>query len=219
MDHAHYFYNKVHGDDAYVIRELNTGSMLYAVMDGISTKEGSVAAKIIKKYLSYSKIENVGDLYNILIRANDDIYSTRSGTTFTAALVSGNSIDLLNSGDSPAYIIRNRKAEKICILDKIPYSLSAISGYAGIGNDFHIHKNNIKMKKGDRLILMTDGVSDNLYVEEIENIININNSAQLAIIDIKVLMENKRHSNTGIEDAFGYFKGDDATAIIVYSYS
>lgn len=217
---AYLFSNNEHGDDAYLIQELGKESVLDAVLDGVSTGKGSVASQLTVEKLKNCKIKSLEDITKCLETANKELFKETQAyslTTLTACLKIGNQLYSINTGDSPAYLVRNGKMDELTMMDKLPGDLVTITNAVGIGPEFAYHTKKIQLKPGDKLILITDGISDNCYPEEIEAVMKEETSDQ-AIETLKQLVQQKQNSNKGREDRFGHFKPDDATAIIRYFY-
>ena len=213
--YAVYFNNAPHGDDALLSREISSSIVLDVVLDGVSNEQGSIASKLAVEKIKNGHIKNHDDILLLLQDANKELTGI-SCTTVTATLKVGNHVWAINSGDSPAYLIRGKDSTELTTLDKSPYSLAAITNCVGIGADFSCHVKEIEIQPGDKLVLLTDGISDNLYVEEIVEVVIGSNTPQETTSGIEKLLAKKKKENKGRTDMFGFFKNDDATAIVRY---
>lgn len=215
---ASYHNNQAHGDDAYLILEPGNDAVLDMILDGVSTGKGSAASGLMVETLQKATIKSVEDIATILKNVNKALWRKTSGfslTTVTIGFKVGDQLNILNSGDSPAFLIRNGKIEELTVLDKVPGDLVTITNAVGIGQDFDFHLKKIQLKTGDKLILVTDGISDNVYPEELLDVCK-EQTPEKAISALKRLTENRQVQNKGREDRFGHFKDDDLTAIIRY---
>lgn len=221
--YAHYHDNTSHGEDAFLIRELSLDSVLDAVLDGLTEKEegtGKIASTLTADKLRYDRIQKVQDVIDLLTQANQELYETTEGaakTTATVALKLGKQLYIVNVGDSPAYLIREGKIMELTTLDKSPIYHAVCNRVIGeIPGLFRYHKNQIDLQSGDRLVLVTDGIIDNLFPEEILSVVNKSQTPQEAVRGLEMRIDEKRSINVGRRDVFRVFKPDDATAIIRY---
>ena len=123
---------------------------------------------------------------------------------------------MYNVGDSPAYLIRNGRIIELTTMDKISGDLLGVTNSVGNGARFSYHTNQISLEPKDKLVLVTDGISDNIYPQEIIDIVINEKTPQNAINRLWELLKKKRFSKQGRDDFFGDFKYDDTTAIIRY---
>ncbi len=72
----------------------------------------------------------------------------------------------------------------------------------------------VKLEPNDRLVLLTDGVSDNLNPVEISGVVSSAPTPMAALTSLGKLLEEKRSKNIGQRD--GSFRRDDATAVVRY---
>ncbi len=70
------------------------------------------------------------------------------------------------------------------------------------------------LRPNDRLVLATDGVTDNLYLKEIAGIVHDKRTPRQAMAALVQLLGEKRQSNKGRLYGSGEFKIDDATVIL-----
>ena len=217
--HAHYFDNRAHGDDAVLSRELNSDSVLDVVLDGVSTGVGSRASNLTIDKLNNGRVRNINDIVRLLQEANDELYDATRGvslTTATTALKVGDQLYVVNVGDSPGYIVRNGKIIDLTTMDKVPNNPAVVTNVVGFGPDFDVHTKQLGLESYDKLVLVTDGVSDNLYPEEIARIVEHEKTPELAASALERLLNERLSSNKGREDVFGTFKSDDRAAVIRY---
>lgn len=215
---AYLYNNQAHGDDTYLIRELGPESVLDAVLDGVSTGKGSVASQLTIKALKEASIKSSNDIIGVLRSVNEALYRETNGFSLaTAALAfkQGGQLTLINVGDSPAYLIRDGKIEELTVMDKVSGDLVTITNAVGIGPTFDYHTKQIQLKSDDKLILVSDGISDNVTPEELLNIVKVKAPKQ-AIDQLTNLLSEKQAANQGRKDRFGHFKPDDMTGIVRY---
>lgn len=217
--HAVYFNNRKHGDDNYLMKVLSPHSVLDAVFDGVSSGgQGGKASTLTKHRLrDASRIEGPEDVERLLGRANDALFNKprRPLTTATVALKIEDQLYVINVGDSPAYLFRDGRVEELTTLDKEPYSLAGLTQTIGDGRELTYHRKQIILKPGDRLVLATDGITDNIHPNELyERVIRDTGTPEEAVGRLEKVLKEKRRKNEGREDFFKEFKNDDQTAII-----
>ena len=179
-----YFDNTSHGEDAYLSRIISDTSSLDIVLDGASCVGGSKASKLAHKVLTEQKITNKQDLIDAMEYINGELFTEeknkKSITTLTACLKEGNDLYTLNLGDSPAWIFKDNKLEELTTLDDNPYMPNIITNAVGHKEKLKYHEKSSKLYPGDKLIIMSDGISDNLPEEEILKILQRAKSPEIA---------------------------------------
>ena len=216
--YAHFIDNSSHGDDALLTRELGPDSFLDVVLDGVSMGDGGHASRLTKEKLESGNISSLSDVIQLLSESNDELYQTTHGyslTTSTAALKLGNILYVANVGDSPGYLLREGEIIELATMDK-GARVNEITNAVGISPSFSCHTYEIELKPNDKVVLVTDGISDNLYEDEIARTVSNEGTPQEAVYALENLLREKKNSNTGRHDFFESFKDDDATAIIRY---
>lgn len=175
---------------------------LYLVADGMGGhKAGGFASRYavetIVEEVSCSKDEDAFSvLYHAIIEANykirrraaEDTSMTGMGTTLVAATVAGDVLRVANVGDSRLYLI-NEGIQQITIDHSYVEEMVRMGGLDREQARNHKNKNiitraigaqssvnpdffEVNLKKGDRIFMCTDGVSNMLTDEEILNILN-----------------------------------------------
>ncbi len=228
--------NRVHGQDAYVVRELGPGSSLDAVMDGLSNSNGGHAARLVAARLGDVGISHHDDVVALLEKANAELFGTEHGwlrffyhlgffnraawfgrqyehmalTTVTAALRVGTGLYIVNVGDSPAYLVRGRAIITLTQHDVI--SFEKVEAAVGLRSYLEPHFKYERIETDDRLVFVTDGVSDNLTSEEIRDAVSSAFMPGMAVSNLEGLLAERQAKDVGLRD--GRFKVDDATAIV-----
>lgn len=162
-------YDHEENEDAFLI---DNNQKLFAVADGVSIpKGGKEAAKLAVNLLQKSF---KGDLKEAIRITNEKVVKAREEnkcgfTTLTALHVKGKKAFLCWVGDSPAFLIRNKK---ISLLTSFEDSYGNILLQA-IGNEkINIHEKIFEIRENDMILLLTDGISSVLSQEEIFCIAN-----------------------------------------------
>jgi serine/threonine protein phosphatase PrpC len=74
----------------------------------------------------------------------------------------------------------------------------------------------VTLQPHDRLVLITDGVLDNVSPAELASLVRGAASPQEATSRLRELLYEKKRGNRGREDDRSGFRADDATALIRY---
>src|SRR5919109_1624658 len=162
--------NSYHGEDAYVIRELDRHLALDAVFDGATGRGGAEASGYAAGVLREATVETFGALTALIDVANQRLFQRGRGrfflTTASLALKIGSTLHVLNVGDSPVFLIRGH--------DSVPLMGTAQGAtFLGIANALGRHQKlsykttNISIEAGDRVVLATDGLIDNVALSEL----------------------------------------------------
>ena len=152
---------------------------------------------------------------------------TKEGTTLALVYMTGGTMHVANVGDSRVYVLRNGKLIQVSMDHTRIYQMmlagqltkeqvrnhpesNRIDHYVGmpkdrISNDFVFHKN-CSICNSDRLFLCTDGVSDLMSDEKLEEFLS-NNAAPLdaarQIIEYALEMGGKDNSTVIVADVTG----------------
>ena len=212
--------NSAHGEDSFLVRELGDTSVLDAVMDGVSQCEGAYASGFTQQMLQDSKIQNLDDMKDVLEQVNSLLFQSGQGnnllTTISAALKLDDQLHLIFAGDSPVYLITGGELQELTTIVKSRLLPSLSGGAVGQSETFKYQYKQVTLQPGDRLILTTDGLIDNVFPEEMAEIVRASGSPEEAVSALEELVGEKRRQRTGREDAYGTFREDDQTAIFRY---
>ena len=215
---ASYQDNAAHGEDEFIIRELSGTSILDAVLDGVTHCQGAYASSFAAEFIQNATIDSVSDLMDVLEQANHTLFQSGQGsnllTTVSVTLKVGDELHVVNAGDSPVYLIRNDELlELAAIIDAGPLA-NLINGALGLKEKFNYSSKSISLRAHDRIILLTDGLSNNVFAEEMGTIVRKAASPQDAVSALEELVGERRRLHKGREDSYVTFKEDDQTAII-----
>ena len=212
--------NSAHGEDCFLIRELSTTTFLDAVLDGVTHCEGGYASGFTAQLLQDTPISSLDDLVETLEQANSTLFQSGRGrnllTTVSAALKTGDELHVINRGDSPVYLIRGGEATELTTIAKAELLPSLTSGAVGLREKFTYEYKKVALQPNDWLVLLTDGLTNNVFPEELADIVGKASSPQEAVSALEELVNEKRRTHKGREDAYGTFKEDDRTAIFRY---
>ena len=151
-------------EDAFL---LDDSRRIYAVADGVSIPSGG-------KQASLFCIKNIGKTHSKkieerIVELNKKLIEFRKTkwigySTLTVLNIKEKFAEVVNVGDSPAFLVRNGEIKLLTTIDR------SFEGHLlqAMGNEnIDVHIKNIKLKQNDLIILMTDGISDLLSEKEI----------------------------------------------------
>ena len=208
--------NSAHGEDAFVIRELSGSSSLDAVLDGVTHCEGAYASSFTAQLLKDASIESLDDLLAVLEQASSTLFQSGGGknllTTLSAALKMADELHVINAGDSPVYLIRGGEAQELTTIVKASSFPSTVTGAVGQLEKFTHRYRMLALEHQDRIVLATDGLTNNVSPTELAEIVQQATSPQQAVSAIGDLVSKKRRQERG--RTYGTFREDDRTAIV-----
>ena len=212
--------NSAHGEDAFLIRELSQSSSLDVVLDGVTHCEGGYASGFTVQLIQEAPVESLADLLDTLESANRTLFQGGRGrrllTTISAALKIENGLQVIHLGDSPVYLIRNGEARELTHIVQEGLLPGVISAAVGLHEVFNYEQSGTTIIPGDRLVLATDGLINNIFPQEIADIVSNASTPHEAVSALRELVGEKRRRNRGRDDSYGTFREDDRTAIIRY---
>ena len=210
--------NAAHGEDAFVIRELGETSCMDAVLDGLTYCEGSYASNFTAQHLQSSELPALDDLVGVLRQANETLFQGGRGrsllTTVSVALKVGTDLHVINVGDSPGYLVRGGQATELTSKSQSVMLPSMITIVLGLREELAYEYKKVELQPGDRLLLITDGISNNLTPEEMAVVVQSASSAQAAADALGELLAERRRLRQGTTEPFSTFREDDRTAVI-----
>ena len=212
--------NSAHGEDAFLMRKLSDTASLDVVLDGLTHCEGAYASGFTVQLLQEAPIESLNDLTDAIEVANDTLFRSGRGrnllTTISVGLKTGDQLHVINSGDSPVYLIRGNEVRELTNIVKSCVFPSVVSEAVGLQGKFIYQYKKLTIQPHDRLILATDGLIDNIFPEEIMDIVRQVTTPQEAVAALQELVNEKRRLHKGRQDSYGTFREDDLTCIIRY---
>lgn len=161
----------------------------------------------------------------IHLRSQEDSRCAGMGATFTGAAVKDDMLDFVQVGDSRGYLIRKdqiRLATKDQSLVQQLVDVGQISEAEaethmfrnvilqalGAQNDVNPVTGRIRLRRGDILLLCSDGLSGKLRSEDIQNIITSNSELAKACDEL-IAEANNRGGEDNITVVLARFLGDD----------
>ena len=165
----------------------------------------------------------------IHMRSQEDSRCAGMGATFTGAAVKGNSLDLVQVGDSRGYVIRKGQIRLATKDQSLVQQLVDVGQISESEAETHMFRNvilqalgaqseitpvtgKIRIKQGDLVLLCSDGLSGKLRAEDIQRIVTGNNGDLQKACDALVQEANDRGGEDNITVVLARFLGDDLEA-------
>ena len=210
--------NSAHGEDSFLSKDLGNGEFLDVVMDGVTGHGGEQASTELKEALDSGELNNSADIVRLLSEMNADFYSVGAGrfllTTVSAVLGRGDTIQVISSGDSPVILVDKEGHRKL-------------SGHAGgflhvgvakaIGASEELGapaQVEITPSAGDRILVATDGITDNMTIEELAEVVRNASTPEEAAESIESTIKVRLQDGYVPETIGVRFRYDDRTGII-----
>ena len=210
--------NSAHGEDSFLSKDLGGGEFLDVVLDGVTGHGGEQASNELRDALDAGSLNNTEDIINLLTEMNSDFFSVGSGrfllTTVSAVLGRGDNIEIVSAGDSPVFLINNEGHRKLS---------GNAGGFLHVGVARAIGASEtlgapaqvkITPAPGDRIFLATDGITDNMTIEELAEVIRDASTPEDASAQIEQTIKDRLQDGRVPETIGVRFRYDDRTGII-----
>ena len=184
-----------------LIYERKIKGVLFGLFDGMGGEEygeeASVAAaklcltlhrKVFQKPLDFLNA-SAQEMNLAVVARQEKLGTSRMGTTMNLLYFTGNTAFLANLGDSRSYILRNGELKQLS-KDHADMHYVSRSGkapltqYLGVDPELLILEPSnaeVKLQRGDKFLLCSDGITDMLSDHEITEILNKNQSVRRAV--------------------------------------
>lgn len=210
--------NSAHGEDNLLSRDLGNGDFLDVVMDGVTGHGGAEASRELGEALAESQADSIDDISKTIEEMNGEFFGVGAGrfllTTVSAALYRNGRLHVVAAGDSPVVIVKPDSHERITgrLGGFLHVGVAKAIGAAEVLGE--MPRKDVDINPGDRLVLATDGVTDNMDVEELAEIVRNSASPDEASGRIEEIIAG-RLTEGRVPDRLGVrFRRDDRTAII-----
>ncbi len=212
--------NSAHGEDNLLTRDLGNGDFLDVVMDGVTGHGGAEASRELGEALAEGKADSIDDIATTITGVNEEFYGVGAGrfllTTVSAALYRGGRLYVTAAGDSPIILITPDSQERI--LGRIGGFLHvgvarAVGAAASLGE---MARRDIEIQPGQRIVLATDGVTDNMDITELADIVRSSATPEEAAGRIEEIIAGRLVEGRVPEKLGVRFRYDDRTAIVRY---
>ncbi|PYS69178.1 MAG: hypothetical protein DMF69_17775 [Acidobacteria bacterium] len=165
----------------------------------------------------------------IHLRSQEDSRCAGMGATFTGAAVKGDSLDLVQVGDSRGYVIRKDQIRLATKDQSLVQQLVDVGQISESEAETHMFRNvilqalgaqseitpvtgRIRLRQGDLVLLCSDGLSGKLRAEDIQNIVVGSNGDLVKACDALIDEANNRGGEDNITVVLARFHGDDLEA-------
>jgi serine/threonine protein phosphatase PrpC len=165
----------------------------------------------------------------IHLRSQEDSRCAGMGATFTGAAVKGDSLDLVQVGDSRGYVIRKDQIRLATKDQSLVQQLVDVGQISESEAETHMFRNvilqalgaqseitpvtgRIRLRQGDLVLLCSDGLSGKLRAEDIQNIVVGSNGDLVKACDALIDEANNRGGEDNITVVLARFQGDDLEA-------
>lgn len=159
-------------------------------------------------------------------RSQEDARCSGMGATFTGAAIKDDNLDLVQVGDSRAYIIRKGQIRLATKDQSLVQQLVDVGQISEAEAETHMFRNvilqalgaqsevtpatgRIRLRRGDILLLCSDGLSGKLRAEDIQRIVVSNESNLSAACDELIQEANNRGGEDNITVVLARFGGND----------
>ncbi|MFN2599172.1 MAG: protein phosphatase 2C domain-containing protein [Pyrinomonadaceae bacterium] len=211
-------------EDEAETRQHEVGARDEAKRDGgvRGDEEGVPLVEAVSNATSYAN-------YAIHRKSVEDPQCSGMGATLTAAAVSGDSVSLLQVGDSRAYVIRGGEiklatkdqslvqqlvdAKQISEQDAETHMFrNVILQALGAQSDLEPVVSRVRVQRGDLLLLCSDGLSGKLRAEDMRDIVAQSKGDLAAACESLVREANERGGEDNITVVLARFDGEDLPA-------
>lgn len=199
------------------VKEMLTGT------DGAETCEPDIdLVECLKNATVYANLA-------IHMRSQEDSRCAGMGATFTGAAVKGNSLDLVQVGDSRGYVIRRDQIRLATKDQSLVQQLVDVGQISESEAETHMFRNvilqalgaqseitpvtgKIRLRQGDLVLLCSDGLSGKLKADDIQRIVAGSNGDLAKACDALVDEANNRGGEDNITVVLARFMGEDLEA-------
>ena len=209
--------NSTHGDDNFLIRDLGNNRFLDVVMDGVTGHGGDEASRTLKEALEQATISSMDDVEDVLRDVNEEFFQVGGGrfllTTVSAALFLGERLQVLGAGDSPVFLVGPDSFEQLA--GRVGGFLHVgVARAIGAGPELsNLGRNEVQLDADSRLILATDGLTDNVLTDDLLQMIREAPTPEKAAEKINGVIETYLSEGRMPEQLGRRFRHDDRTGI------
>ncbi len=159
-------------------------------------------------------------------KSQEDTRCSGMGATFTGAAIKGDMLDLVQVGDSRAYVIRGTQIKLATKDQSLVQQLVDVGQISEQEAETHMFRNvilqalgaqnelspvsgRIRLRRGDILLLCSDGLSGKLRAEDMSSIVEESDGDLAAACSALVAEANNRGGEDNITVVLARFTGDD----------
>ena len=210
--------NSAHGEDSLLTRDLGNGDFLDVVMDGVTGHGGADASRELSEALAQSGAHSIDDITKTVNEVNEEFFGVGAGrfllTTVSAALYRDGRLYVVAAGDSPIILVTPDSHERLC---------GRLGGFLHVGVARAVGaaeelgqmvRRDVDIHPGVRLVLATDGITDNMEVDELAEIVRSSATPEEATVRIEEIIAGRLVEGRVPEKLGVRFRYDDRTAIV-----
>ncbi len=207
------------GDVASRMAVDSVREMLVGLDDGQGCEDEADLVDCLKNATVYANLA-------IHHRSQEDARCSGMGATFTGAAIRDDNLDLVQVGDSRAYILRKDQIRLATKDQSLVQQLVDVGQISEAEAETHMFRNvilqalgaqsevspatgRIRLRRGDMLLLCSDGLSGKLRAEDIQRIVGGNGANLSAACDALVQEANNRGGEDNITVVLERFDGED----------
>lgn len=191
--------------------------------EGEETASAEDSEKTLVDYLRHATV-----YANLAIhhRSQEDTRCAGMGATFTGAAIKGDLLDLVQVGDSRAYVIRGKQVKLATKDQSLVQQLVDVGQISEAEAETHMFRNvilqalgaqseltpvtgRLRIRRGDVLLLCSDGLSGKLRAEDMRRVIEEAEGDLEAACNMLVEEANERGGEDNITVVLAHFTGDD----------
>lgn len=215
--------NSAHGEDRYLVRDLGGNARLDAVMDGVTGRRGGQASATLADALATAALTSPDDLVAVLEAMNHRLYQVGGGhfllTTVSAALSLDGQLYVVGTGDSPVFLVRSDAFQHLSSRAGGLLQAGIASAIGASKQLVHLYRAEVALQPGDRVLLATDGVTDNVTNCELVELVRSALSPDEAAARLSTLLAARQGEGRLPWPLRGGFRRDDWTAIFRFFLS
>lgn len=210
--------NSAHGEDNLLTRDLGNNDFLDVVMDGVTGHGGAEASRELAQALTQSPAHDIETIAQTIKTANEEFYAIGAGrfllTTVSAALYHNGHLYVTAAGDSPIILVTPDHHERLCGRAGGFMHVGVARAVGAAPTLDQLARRDLPIQPGHRIILATDGVTDNMDLPELAQIIRHADTPQTAARQIETTIASRLTAGRVPEKLGVRFRYDDRTAII-----
>ena len=210
--------NSAHGEDSLLSRDLGNGDFLDVVMDGVTGHGGAEASRELGEALSESPADTIDDVTATINAVNGEFFGVGAGrfllTTVSAALYRNGKLYIAAAGDSPVVLVSPDSHERLAGRTGGFLHVGVARAVGAAESLGQMSRRDVDVQPGIKLVLATDGVTDNMDVEELADIVRNASTPEEATGRIEEIIAGRLVEGRVPEKLGVRFRRDDRTAII-----
>ncbi len=210
--------NSAHGEDNLLTRDLGNGDFLDVVMDGVTGHGGAEASRELAEALAESNAGTIEEIAATVNDVNNEFFGVGGGrfllTTVSVALYRGGRLHVAAAGDSPIIHVTPDSHDRLCgrLGGFLHVGVARAVGAAGTLGE--MVRRDINIEPGARIVLATDGVTDNMDAAELAEIVRSAATPEEATGRIEEIIAGRLVEGRVPEKLGVRFRYDDRTAIV-----